>query len=113
MKLSPRIQQVCDLTLGGLTNDLIAQSLSLSVNTVKLYKKRLYRYMGVHSKQGLRNKVFGKPTPLQAKSRLDLYLAYRDQGLTYKEIARLEGVSHGSIKTYVNEFRKRTTSRAG
>lgn len=102
MKLSPRIQQVCELTLQGLTNKEIAHQLSLSENTVRLYKKRLYAYLGVHSKQELRNKIMGEPVRIEAPSRMDLYVSYRRQGLTYKEIGRLESVSHQHVKTYVS-----------
>jgi DNA-binding CsgD family transcriptional regulator len=104
MKLSPRIQQVCELTLQGHSNKCIAEKLGVSIHSIKLYKVRLYRYLGVHTKQELRRKIMGEPVRIEAESKLAAYQAYRVQGLSYKEIGRLEGVTPDHVRTYVYRY---------
>ena len=104
MKLSPQIQAVCDMTLQGHKNERIAEALHVSVHTVKKYKVRLYRYLGVHTKHELRRKIIGQPERIEAPTRMAVYLAYRQQGLTYKEIGRLEGVTPDHVRTYVYRY---------
>lgn len=104
MKLSPRIQQVCEMTLQGHKNAVIADALGVSIHTIKLYKIRLYRYLGVHTKYELRRKIMREPTKVEADTRLKVYQAYRAQGLTYKEIGRLEGVTPDHVRTYVYRY---------
>lgn len=104
MKLSPRIHQVCEMTLQGHKNEVIADTLGVSVHTIKLYKVRLYRYLGVHTKHELRRKIMGEPVKVEADTRMKVYQAYRAQGLTYKEIGRLEGVTPDHVRTYVYRY---------
>lgn len=104
MKLSPRIQQVCEMTLQGHKNERIADAIGVSVHTVKMYKVRLYRYLGVHTKHELRRKIMGEPVKVEAETRMKVYQAYRAQGLTYKEIGRLEGVTPDHVRTYVYRY---------
>lgn len=104
MKLSPRIQQVCEMTLQGHKNERIAEALGVSVHTVKKYKVRLYRYLGVHTKHELRRKILGQPVRVEAPTRMATYLEYRRQGLTYKEIGRLENVTADHVRTYVYRY---------
>lgn len=104
MKLSPRIQQVCEMTLQGHKNERIAEALGVSIHTVKFYKVRLYRYLGVHTKHELRRKIMGEPVRIEEGSRLAAYQAYRIQGLSYKEIGRLEGVTPDHVRTYVYRY---------
>ncbi len=103
IKLSPRISQVCTATLKGIPNKVIADDLGISVNTVKLYKKRLYSYLGVNSKIQLRQKVQSDlKHPGEDLKRFDLFVAYRSLGLTYKEIGKLENVSYKHIKSWLH-----------
>lgn len=104
MKLSPRIQQVCEMTLQGHKNERIADALGVSVHTIKKYKVRLYRYLGVHTKHELRRKIFGQPERIEAPTRMETYQAYRQQGLTYKEIGRLESVTADHVRTYIYRY---------
>lgn len=106
MKLSPRIQQVCEMTLQGHKNAVIAEALGVSIHAVNLYKDRLYKKLGVHSKYELRRKLNGSPVRVYGPgiTRLQTYQAYRAQGLTYKEIGRLEGVTPDHVKTYVYRY---------
>lgn len=106
MKLSPRMQQVCEMTLQGLKNERIADSLKISVNTVKKYKARLYKQLGTHSKYELRRKFSDAPVRVYGPeiTRLQTFQAYRAQGLTYKEIGRLEGVTPDHVKTYIYRY---------
>lgn len=53
MKLSPRIDTVFKMTLQGHSHNDIAETMRISKNTVKGYRKRLYRYLGVNGKKGL------------------------------------------------------------
>lgn len=104
MKLSPRIQQVCEMTLQKHTNEVIADALGISPNTVKEYKKRLYQYLQVSNVHELRRKIMGEPVKIEADTRMKVYQAYRAQGLTYKEIGRLEGVTPDHVRTYVYRY---------
>lgn len=104
MKLSPRIQQVCEMTLQKHTNEVIAHALGISPNTVKEYKKRLYQYLNVSNVHELRCKIMGQPVRVEAPTRMATYLEYRRQGLTYKEIGRLEGVTPDHVRTYVYRY---------
>ncbi|NYT67582.1 helix-turn-helix domain-containing protein [Pusillimonas noertemannii] len=47
--LSPRENMVLQLLLTGLNNEAIALDQKLSINTVKVYRKRLYKKLGVTS----------------------------------------------------------------
>lgn len=92
------------MTLQGLKVEAIAEALHVSPNTVKKYKARLYRYLGVHTKHELRRKILGQPERIEEPTRMQTYQAYRRKGLTYKEIGRLEGVTPDHVKTYVYRY---------
>lgn len=111
MKLSIRTQQVCEMTLQGKSNKVIADVLGVSIHAVKMYKTRLYRYLGVHSKLELRRKIMGEPVRVESVNRLSTYQAYRAQGLSYKEIGKLEGVTPDHVRTYV--YRYGNSARVG
>lgn len=96
-------QRICDMTAAGFTNAEIATVLGVSIDCVKARKKVIYRRLEIGSKMELRRIIQGDPVRLQGPGikKRDVYRAYRAQGVTYKEISRLEGVKPDSVKTYL------------
>lgn len=65
--LSARERELLHLTVAGLANRHIACELHLALGTVKNYKRRLYRKLGVHSERKLVHMVANLP-PVEAGS---------------------------------------------
>jgi DNA-binding CsgD family transcriptional regulator len=65
--LSARERELLHLTVAGLANRHIAGELHLALGTVKNYKRRLYRKLGVHSERKLVHMVANLP-PIEAGS---------------------------------------------
>lgn len=53
MKLSPQIDTVFKMTLQGHSHNDIAETMRISKNTVKGYRRRIYKYFGVSGKKEL------------------------------------------------------------
>lgn len=54
-ELTPREQQVCTRLLQGMTHDGIAQDLNIGLPTVKTYRNRAFKRLGIH----FRSELFG------------------------------------------------------
>jgi len=56
-ELSAREEQVCTRLLQGMTHDGIAQDLALGLPTVKTYRNRAFKRLGIHFRSELFNRV--------------------------------------------------------
>lgn len=108
MKLSSRCQQVCDLAIAGATLQDSAALMGVSINTIKCYRRRLYRYLGVGSKIALMRKLGQSYQEVAAcKTKAETYIECRNLGMSYKEISAKFGVSEAYLRNFTQKmFRK-------
>lgn len=55
--LTPQEEQIAALVAEGATNSAVARELSLSTKTVEYHLTRIYRKLGVRTRQGLREEL--------------------------------------------------------
>lgn len=112
MKLSPRCQQVCDLAIAGATLQDSAALMGVSINTIKCYRRRLYRYLGVGSKIALMRKlghVYQEVT--ENKTKAETYIECRNLGMSYKEISEKFGVGDAYLRNFTQRMFKKSIEK--
>lgn len=102
MKLSQQQRQIIDLTLQGMATQAIADRVGVCRNRVVNIRRESYAVLGAVNYWHMKRIINGEPKR-RGNRQIDVYLNYRKQGLTYKQIAALENRSWQYIKKRVGQ----------
>lgn len=106
--LTPSEQRVLALIAQGYTNKVIAQSLGISIRTVKNHNTRIFCKMGVYNRQEaaihyLRGPI---PEPLDCRSEIGITVGIVDSLITMCRLLALRDLSAAEVQEALKDLRQ-------